>query len=562
MIGRSKGAQLTDDTLRTALADAYPAGQPTTETWRRVDLGIDERQRRAERGSAAAALLRRRPVRLAFAFAGAAGVVALFAAIGPTLAAAQVLGQVDAALPGVRAVHIVEWTKSHTGRMRKASEMWYGAGGSRRVEETLTGHVRLFTGGKLWIYEPDLRKATFRTLKGDGLVLNQFTLKGLLGEATRRGVLDSLRRLDDGQVGGRSVHRIRIEPGFLSGESVRMTLAVDAATDLPVQAEMEVPAGTGWAVERRFDFQYPARLAEALFAPEFGAGVRIVDADNMQADWGRRLAPGFARKHVGDRDLVLRDLQANSAGNVFLLYTAGKLPEDQFRCGNWLAGRDWEVSLEDDLGTEYIRTGLAFQPVMKPPLQRGRLNGFVFDGARLEGDLWVPLEPQEPWQPREFTITFRVNPVNLHGSAADPEMTAVYSQVWRYSMKVERPATAGAPDYMPFMALPISDGVLADLNDSQRAEYYQRHGRDLERSLALYRKKAEATQERMRRTGQRILMPQTWLHMYEVLTTLGRREEARAALLKARDDCLHRDGDGDSVWREVEAAIRKEGLAQ
>ena len=87
---------------------------------------------------------------------------------------------------------------------------------------------------------------------------------------------------------------------------------------------------------------------------------------------------------MGDRTVVIRDLQVNAEGDVFLLYTAGAVPGD-----GW---RDWSVELTDESGRRY-QPGEAFQPFWRDGSRRGG-KGYVFDGQKLEGNWWVPVVPQ------------------------------------------------------------------------------------------------------------------------------------------------------------------------
>jgi len=174
------------------------------------------------------------------------------------------------------------------------------------------------------------------------------------------------------------------------------------------------------------------------------------DLDHARQEWGRYLAKGIARQPVGDRAIVICDVEVTAEGDLFLLYTAGKYPtDDNLRAENYFADRDWKVEVKDDLGTFY-----EWQPDLWASNQHmgpGAPAGYVLNGERLEGDWWIPAVPQMPWKPRRFTVTFRVNSVNLHDDPHSPARKADYSQTAIFTLPVAAPATALIPDYMPEM---------------------------------------------------------------------------------------------------------------
>src|SRR5205085_10005525 len=178
-------------------------------------------------------------------------------------------------------------------------------------------------------------------------------------------------------------------------------------------------------------------LPATLFEPVFPKTTRRVEVEAEQRQWGARLGRGLARRSFGDRTIVLRDLQVNAAGDLFLLYTIGKFPGD--------TTRDWSVEVADDLGTHYRPSGYLLQPFAQaqPPQLP---NGYVFNGEKPEGDWWVPLEAVRAWKPRRFKVTFHVALTNSRGQdhAAPPARPVGVA----FTIRLERPESALVPAYM------------------------------------------------------------------------------------------------------------------
>jgi outer membrane lipoprotein-sorting protein len=465
----------------------------------------------------------RTALRIGLGLTTATALALVYTVLAPVWTAAKMLSRAEAAERAATSGHTVVWRIWPDGTRTKVSETW--SRGSRwRSLDVGEGRVRVHADGKLWIYQPKFNKVTvFKEADSPGNDLTQLTRQALVRGASRSGY--RLRLLGDAMLHGRRVHRLVLE---WRREPMRGLLLVDAATDLPVQAELQLQRGGQWVTEQFHEFRFNEPLPAGLFRPEFPKSAPVFDRDQGRQEWGRRLASGIAQQRVGGRTLVIRDLQVNAEGDLFLLYTAGKYPGDNLRTHGTLAGRDWDVKVKDEVGTVYRwQPGNWTSDKSLPPQYR---TGWVFNGERLEGDWWVSLKPQIPWKARRITITFRVPPVNRHGAALVPHS---YTETATFTLPVKSPATEVVPDYMALLWACPQEQELPVIRARARGFYYQYEQPDLPRSLEYYRQVIRLREAREKETGEHMFDSQAWLDVGKVLRAMGRMEEARAAFQQA-----------------------------
>lgn len=305
--------------------------------------------------------------------------------------------------------------------------------------------------------------------------------------------------------------------------------------------EVERQSAAGWIPSMVWEFSFDQPLSSALFRPDFPRAARRVDFDAEQRRWGERLARGLARQQVGDRTIVIRDLQVNAGGDLFLLYSGGKFPTDSVR--------DWSVKVADDLGTRYLRIGESFQATMPREIP-GIPKGYRFNGERLEGDWWVPLEPQRPWKPRRITISVKVAPVNRHGEQFGWPLSIPAT----FGLPVARPECLFLPEYLAYMPFSVTEWQARRGAAEARARQYRYEKADPERALACYQEIIRIAQEESAALSDWIPEPQTWFGIYEIQRDRGRPAEARAALVHARDE-----DSGGELRQQIEKALKEGG---
>lgn len=486
-------------------------------------------------------LLRLFPQRARWALGAAlllAGVVAPI--VQPRWVAAQALRRMESAITDVHSAHDVSWRVAPDGTRTKVGESWWQGGKCRAEGSRPSDRTLVFTDGKVWHYDASKHTVTVWGAEGPfGYNRSGFSLTAMARDFARWGWRDNIRVQGEARLGGRRVRIVIIQR---ADEPNRSLLFVDAATDLPVRREGQRRVDGRWVTEMVTEHEYNRPLPASLFVPRFPASARLIDMVSGRANWEQRLLKGIARQRAGERIIVLRDLQVNAQGDIFLLYTAGRPPDMK-------SGEDWEIEIKDDRGTEY-RNGQHYQPHMRGnPSPAG--DGYVFDGERLEGNWWIPRAPQDPWGPRRFTITFHVART---APSADWELAGGPDGILLprdkqfpvkaiFTLDVERPTTALVPEWMPYMAVGLDEREIERGQISTRTIMH-RLDRDYERALAGYQELARKNEERAKELGEPIADPQLWTDMGELLHRMGRVKEARQALERAVQEANPRDSSG------------------
>ena len=233
----------------------------------------------------------------------------------------------------------------------------------------------------------------------------------------------------------------------------------------------------------------------------------------------------------------------NRSGDAFLLFTAGDSIDR--------AGQFGTIDLTDDLGTKYLpqqmQIGTAqFIAACNDLDGRGGsvVDGYLFHGEPLEGTWWVPVEPQRtPWKPRRFTLTFHLNGPQSPGNNT-------------LALSVQKPEADIAPGYMPYMARGLFDVSVQTDETLRRAYYYQEQEHDLPQALFWYRQTIAVMREDDLKTGLHYDASIEWFAVYQILTQLGRTEEAKVALLHANEDAVYASPTRD----RIRAAMEETGL--
>jgi hypothetical protein len=558
----TKGAAPTknnEDPREARLQALFTAAQPTAEPSSDLQRRLADLAARAPSVAPGRHRTGRRiathwtPWRVGFGLIAAAGLALVWTAFAPIWVAAQVLRRAEDAAGAVSTAHVVTWTIGPAGSRRKASELWQ-QGTRSRSEDYVEQRVRMIADGRMWVYEPKLNKVTVQSwTHASAAGSTAPTLQQMLRDSARCG-WNEIRRLPDTFVLGRRAHQVAIQR---AGWHERGLLRVDAGTSLPVDIAFQLETDGQWITHTVMEPRYSDPLPPGIFQPNFPRTAQRFDLDHGRAEWERYLARGIARQQVGERTIVIRDIQVNAEGDLFFLYTAGKYStDDNLRAETYFADRDWKVEVKDDLGTFYqwYTDEWASNRHMGP----GAPAPFTFNGERLEGDWWIPAAPQMPWKPRRFTITFRANPVNLHDDPHAPARKAEYTATAVFTLSVAAPATALIPDYMAYMpeGSMFNEPFMRASHERSRAFYARYEQPDLAKALAHYQAIIRMHQEQARQTGQPVLDPQTWMDMGHVLRQMGRKQEARSAFEEATRDALYPDAQRRMAKEALEAVNR------
>ncbi|MBC8104028.1 MAG: WD40 repeat domain-containing protein, partial [Cytophagales bacterium] len=477
---------ITDEeavTLTALLSEAYPAQIPSAALRARVAAHAARAGKRSDGGVVSVTERTqtrwRRPAVLRWGTAVAAAFAVSTAAVvaWPQWVAAKALQRMEVAIGDVRNAHTVFWDFAPDGTPAKKRESWF-QGSSVRSEETEQApggearlkQVQLYANGKYWTYSPQENQVTFR--RKDGFAhynASGFSIAAMQHDYARWGWKDKIRVLGETIVEGRAARQVTIEKEEPAGET-RLRILADPKTDLPFRMEMRLKTEAGWRTMFTGEMRYNTPLDTArVFVPDFPRAARRMDLDAEQAHLRERLAQGLAEKSAsGSRRVVLRDLRVNKEGDVFLLYTAGKRLGDAFGSGLCWAGRDWTVTVTDDLGNRYVPH--ANRLLSGDPLPGEELSALVYGGERLEGEAWTPEAHQRsPWRPRQFTITFHLDPRNLHGDHGT-DTKAQLSETVTFFLPVRHPNTALVPDYSSVFRLDLGAKRLREVQAEVRGE--------------------------------------------------------------------------------------------
>ena len=264
-----------------------------------------------------------------------------------------------------------------------------------------------------------------------------------------------------------------------------------------------------------------------IFGPRSKAVYAFQHITDSLQHWHKKLSEGVAAQKITPAisyrhpvKAVIRDFQVNTKGDVFLLFTVDKAVS--------MEGDDpFAAELTDDTGAKYVssvfqhRSKFVFIPAIREPgIGDNRMSGYLFNNEEVEGCWWVPLQTQSRWKPRHFTLTLRIPRL---GSAV-------------FELPVQKPATANLPAYMPYMARPLPAAYMEEDDAETRAYSYWHDAHDLPQALAWYHKTIDLNSAVQRRFGQQPYNAYQWFDVYQVLMEMGRTEEAKTALLRAKKD--------------------------
>ena len=534
------------DTLREALQSAYPAAEPSDALRRRVAA-------LAEKTAASAPSRRSRCLRVGLRLAGVATtIIAVFTfLLPPKLTAVQAYQRMTDSLRDVRSAHYIIWNVLPDGRRVKSSEVWYQAG-QWRTENVSDGgkgrETQVCQSGKRWTYDENANTITLdRKAFPEGMETSGFSINAGLRDGAANGQKMQVHLVGATSVQGRPAHIILLYSPWVYDKAepyARSQIVVDDATGLPMRTKSQErkPGTTRWVTTSASESQYNQSLPASLFTPNFPQSAQLMDSISGREHWRQRLAAGVASQLVGHFSnvitypnpndpyhpnirgtntptrVVVRDFQVNERGDVFLLYTADNA-----------VGRESDdlAELTDEFGTKYVssvfqhRRKFGFIPTsLEANIGDNRMSGYLFNNEEVQGCWWVPLQPQGRWKPRRFTLTLRVPRL---GSAV-------------FNLPVQKPATADLPEYMPYMARPLSAAYMEEDDAETRAYSYWHDAHDLPQALAWYHKTIDLKSAVQRKFGQQPYSAYQWFDVYQVLMEMGRTEEAKAALLRAKKD--------------------------
>jgi outer membrane lipoprotein-sorting protein len=397
-----------------------------------------------------------RRVRAVLLAAGGAGVLVaavLFLMLRPTTAQAA-LQRVIAASEAVKTCHMEQWSR-YPGEERATQDLWY-AEGKFRIE-TSQGEIQVFDGEKLHMYRPE-SNTVFRNVADQpfGTPFGGFTVAAMV-----RAEGDAEVSVEQVEQKGRTLNRFAI-----TQPEERTIVLADPETDLPVSIAMYAKLAQGWEEVAGVDqIEYNTPLDPALFVLAPPAGAQVIDQAELGEQWRARYEQGLGRARLDGHDIVLRDFQVMTEGDVRVIWS-GMSQSDVWGwpLADGTTAYTLEAQLADNEGNAYL--------------------GEIWHGpAKDVGSWFVPLEPLAS---RERTYTLKImaqRPENGRPVVTDSASFAV-ARPWYSPLPdpIYPPATdgSGASDFI------FPRGWGGDVDRAfMRAEYWRAHG-DARQALRYY----------------------------------------------------------------------------
>jgi hypothetical protein len=224
--------------------------------------------------------------RLALALTVSAVGGVLVAGMWHDTASAELL-RIQAAVSKARSVHAVYSVVERDRRSSLRRQLWYQDGRWRL--EVARQPTQIYTGGKLWRYDPTQGKATeasgsFPPVPAElqRWAASGFLFEELMQEMGRSRWQGKIRRLGTTSLDGRAVRQVLIadaddapEPGTPRREGGRLLFWIDDQTDLPLRAEKQHEINGRWIDRVVVEFQFNQELPARLFDPDSLSGTTI-----------------------------------------------------------------------------------------------------------------------------------------------------------------------------------------------------------------------------------------------------------------------------------------------
>jgi outer membrane lipoprotein-sorting protein len=530
---------MTNEKFSELMKQTYRAMEPSAAARHRLaEQAVDSDRRRAIR------VQYRRRIRLSLGVAGGVlTAVALFLLM-PVLSLASLIRSMESSLQDVQSAHVVTYTLGD-GDPVVSNELWYQQG-LWRLERNGASEITISDGRDTWVHLPMEKMVVFRP--GQGTPYRRppkgFGLTALVAEMTAHGWTDEVKIEREGKL-----KKLTIRP---KNDPTVQVLWVNPETDLPVKGELYSKTLTGLRLEQTLKFAFNRDLAPELFAADFPDGTRVVHEASDAAAWEKRLSTVLAT--IGTNDEVeIRDLQVNSDGHVFLLYT---------NTGTTHSGN---LSLRDSIGTVY-RPGGTFQPYLGSTTGE-KVGGFEVDGMRLDGAWWVPIQEQSrPWKSRTLTVSvekvwWEPDPKKMltwpKGEPVTPEQMIKHRKsLGDWTQELASPTCARQPEYMPFIGIgPTREYEYTTAENNARFRYHLEKGA-FAKAEGYLRSSIAAIEAYERQSGQRFLQTDSFFDMYKVLKAQGKIGEARLWLRRTLTEPEGYNGPD----AELEQALKAEGL--
>jgi len=391
--------------------------------------------------------------RIRFALAaGVSGIAAIgLIALSPSLAAAHTLNNIVAAVDGANSMHFRQVDVSKAAPLSSFEE-WY-QDGSWRMQRG-NGETTVYKAGISYTYTPSTNTVIKKTaVNGPFSHPTGFKMSSILGgiTGTRRTPNVIVTNLSNGtyrlQVDNTPVHE-------------RYLFTVDSKTDLPKTMDVEKQENGTWVVKCKGTIEFNSSLSADLFKPNFPGSAKKIDLDRYKKDLAKQFEKEVATAHVDHgHAIVIRDVEANSRGHVFVVYSGASL--------NFT---EWG-ELTDERGTHYLKCDMVNQgnfPDRDLDLGNGKSIKFQW---------WIPVEESPTFHPTRFTFVVKKQPHIPLKKPAGAFTPGPITEIGRTTFSIAHPSVADIPLYLPLtggMMLPQDEIDVRTAEISNLCKYLQR----------------------------------------------------------------------------------------
>ena len=272
---------------------------------------------------------------------------------------------------------------------------------------------------------------------------------------------------------------------------------------MPLKVELYTNSGTQWELVGQTDrIEYNVPIDEARFAFTPPPGTQTVDHDQLVAQWQQRYDQGMQRLQVNGQEVVLRDFQVTTKGDVYAVWTGFGIitghcnPKD--RPAGW-EPTHWQTTLTDSLGTVY-------------------LGGGRFWMRQDPSDAFCPLA-QPARLPQWYKLTICCQGAAFTFQITQPNYSPLPDPIF--------------PDFKTkagWLDCWYPGGTQSVIEDAEARADYREKQNDLPRALEQW-ELATATADR--NYHRRYYEPQTWAHLGDLYLKTGARDRARNAYERA-----------------------------
>ena len=336
--------------------------------------------------------------------------------LAPRARATSLVDRIRKATNGLKEWHLVTKKPDGHGTMVKSSEEW-GRGGIIKDYDLSEARQRVWAPVGWTEYRSgELHASRQSTYGGLTPYSGMRTLAGfveMFSSAKNHPEFSVTRGL---YVEGRLANRLVFRPGT---EEARITLYADATSDIPFLGTVEARAAGAWKVVQRFEIDSGPVSAESVKL-QLPAGVTVVNEEEAQRDWERKLDKPIATIRGDFMPVRIRGVWVGTNGLVVVLYTNGR--SDQTLEGrakghtevgpggeqilSW-AEPDrlgWEPLgwIRDDKSNRYLPVG-GFQGTMYDGGGKF-LHGLRWNGEDAQVEAYIPAVPGPT--PRSLTLVF------------------------------------------------------------------------------------------------------------------------------------------------------------